>query len=148
MTSCVNKRRKTGKRKSGAPCSVSLSSRKRRKQKQTSKSMEEREGGPAKAAFPPPAVPPSAGQRGGLQAPLRALLGSLAASACGESASTARAKPSSNSHPFVAARGVFCSAMRGEEDSSSSSLFVLAFAAALFGALVYLTLLAVGRARR
>ena len=108
--------------------------------------MEEREGGPAAAFVPPaPRVSPSAGQRGGLQVTLQALLESLASSACGESASTGA--PSSSPSPLVAARGVLCSAvaMRGED---SSSLFVLAFAAALVGAILYLTLLSVGRARR
>ena len=113
----------------------------------------EREGGPDAAAFPPPAAPPfvfapPAGARGILPASLQALLESLASSACGESASATR--PSFSPLVVAARSGVLCSAvlLATTRNDSGSLLLVLAFFAALVGALAYLPLLAVGRTRR
>ncbi len=115
------------------------------RRKKTAMTLEHRrEGGPAAAAFAPPSPRPAPTRGpGGLQASLGEFAASLAASACGESAAEMRFPLS-----FVAARDRLCSALMGRDHASSSLLLVLSFFVALVGAIAYLSLLAVGRARR
>jgi hypothetical protein len=139
------KTRKPGPKKSGGGKKkvwAHLGHFRAKKKKKTKQNSMEREGGPA-AAFPPPAplLSPSRRRGSGLLTSLQALLESLASSACGENASTV---PSS---PLDAARGALCSAATTTREDASS-LFVLALVSALIGALAYLSLLAMGRARR